>query len=108
MPDKQVVIPVRTTNISQGGFLCLTNAALELGTVLHVRVQLTPHESLDCRAQVARVDDLADADPPTSAVLVAFRFVDLGATRELQLQRALADLGADLDAAGVPHAYRSR
>jgi c-di-GMP-binding flagellar brake protein YcgR len=103
-----VVVPVRTTNISQGGFLCLTNAALELGSVLHVRVQLSPHESLDCRAQVARVEDVPDQDPPTSAVLVAFRFVDLGDTREMQLQRALVELGADLDAAGVPNAYRSR
>ncbi len=108
MPDRTVVVPVRTTNISQGGFLCLTNAALELGAVLHVRVQFYPHESLDCRAQVTRVQDLPDQDPPTSAALVAFRFVDLGDVREHQLERALAELGEDVDGAGVPQAYRSK
>ncbi len=107
MPDTKVLVPVRTTNISEGGFLCLTNAALELGMVLEVRVQLSPHESLDCRAQVARVDELPQ-DPPTSATLVAFRFVDLACGCEEQLRRALGELGVDLDTTGIPQAYRSK
>jgi hypothetical protein len=97
---------VRTTNISRGGFLCLTNAPLELGTVVDARIQLTPHEALDCMAQVVRVDEPAERGAITANV-VALRFMDLVRDSERKLARALAALGEDADEAGVPDAYRS-
>jgi hypothetical protein len=106
LPDRNLVIPVRTTNLSRGGFLCLTGAPLELGTVLHARLQLTPHEALDCRAQVVRVDEPALVGGIEASV-VALRFVDLAEAKEQQLERALSELGPDVDAADVPQAYRS-
>jgi hypothetical protein len=106
LPDRNLVIPVQTTNLSRGGFLCLTSAPLELGTVLHTRMQLTPHEALDCRAQVVRVDEPALVGAIEASV-VALRFMDLGEAREQQLEQALLELGADLDAANLPQAYRS-
>ena len=105
-PGRDPVIPVRTTNLSRGGFLCLTGAALELGTVLHARLQLTPHEALDCRAQVVRVDEPSLVRGIEVSV-VALRFMDLAEAKQQQLERALVELGADPDAADVPQAYRS-
>ena len=101
------VVPVRTTNISRGGFLCLTNAPLELGTVLHARVQLSPHEALDCNAQVVRVSESAGAKAG-EGLQVALRFVDLGEAGEGKLADALELLGDDVDHDGVPAAYRSK
>jgi hypothetical protein len=99
-------VPVRTTNLSLGGFICLTSAPLEFGWMMHVRVQLTPHEALDCQAQIVRVSE-PDEDDPAHGSLVAFRFVDLTEAKEGQLGRALTDLGEDVDPTGVPEAYRS-
>ena len=101
------MVPVRTTNLSRGGFICLTSAPLEIGWMMHVRVQLTPHEALDCQAQIVRVSE-PDEDDPAHGSLVAFRFVDLTEAKEDQLGRALTDLGEDVDPTGVPEAYRSR
>jgi c-di-GMP-binding flagellar brake protein YcgR len=101
------VVPVRTTNLSMGGFICLTAAPLEIGWVMHVRVQLTPHEALDCQAQIVRVSEPDDNDPAHGS-LVAFRFIDLTEARERQIDRALRILGDDVDQTGVPQAYRSR
>jgi c-di-GMP-binding flagellar brake protein YcgR len=106
MSPESPVVPVRTTNISLGGFVCLTSAALEVGTVLQAKLQLTPHEALDTKAQVVRVDDPPDA-PPGHWARVALRFVDLNEARERQIADALAVLGADVDPTGVPKAYRS-
>jgi len=101
------VVPVRTTNLSLGGFICLTAAHLEIGWVMHVRVQLTPHDALDCQAQIVRVLEPPEPDP-THASLVAFRFMDLSDAKERQIAQALTFLGDDVDQSGVPQAYRSR
>ncbi len=97
---------MRTTNISRGGFVCLTSAPLEVGGVFRVEVQLTPHEALDCRAQVVRVDELSSS-PRLTQHLVAFRFVDLCETEDRQIREAVEALGEDTDPAAVPTAYRS-
>lgn len=101
------VVPVRTTNLSHGGFVCLTSAALGVGTMLHVRLQLTPHEALDCMAQVVRVDDPLNPLPPGHWARVALRFVDLDEAKDRQIADALAVLGPDVDQTDVPTAYRS-
>jgi c-di-GMP-binding flagellar brake protein YcgR len=106
IPDEPVVA-VRTTNLSLGGFICLTSAPLEIGWVMHVRVQLTPHEALDCQAQIVRVIEPPEPDP-AGASLVAFRFMDLSEAKERQISRALTILGDAVDQSGVPQAYRSR
>jgi c-di-GMP-binding flagellar brake protein YcgR len=100
------VVPVRTTNLSTGGFICLTAHPLEIGWVMHVRVQLTPHEALDCQAQIVRVMEPAEPDPAGGS-LVAFRFMDLPETKERQIDRAITILGADDDQTDVPQGYRS-
>jgi hypothetical protein len=99
-------MPVRTTNISTGGFHCLTSAALEVGLVYHVKLQLTPHDALDCRAQVVRVDE-SDPSDPAHRHIVAFRFLDLSESMEDGIREALAALGADTDPTAIPTAWRS-
>ena len=106
MAAEPALLAVRTTNISRGGFVCLTSAPLEVGGVLRVQVQLTPHDALDCRAQVVRVDEL-DSSPRRAQHLVAFRFVDLCDGEERQVLEAIEALGADTDPAAGPKAYRS-
>ena len=101
------VCAVRTTNISAGGFRCLTDAVLELGWVVYARLQLNPHEALTCRAQVIRVEEPADR-PHGKWLIVAFRFVDLGEARERQLMAALKALGGDIDPTDGPKAVTTR
>jgi hypothetical protein len=74
--------------------------------VLRARVQLTPHEALDCRAQVIRVDEL-DASSRSSQHLIAFRFVDLCADEDRQIIEAIEALGDDTNATSEPEAFRS-
>jgi hypothetical protein len=101
MPGDGSLLAVRTTNISKGGLVCLTSARLELGIVVRVSVQLTPHEALDCRAQVVRMDELGTS-PRHSQNLVAFRFVDLREADEGQIAEALLALGDDTDPSTGP------
>ena len=60
--DEGMVVPVRTTNISVGGFHCVTDLAVNVGSEMGVSLMLSPTEPFECRAQVVRIDDYPD-DP---------------------------------------------
>ncbi|HEX7590976.1 MAG TPA: PilZ domain-containing protein [Candidatus Limnocylindrales bacterium] len=106
-PDHEgTAIPARTTNISVGGFHCITNLPISVGNQIEVSLLLTPTDSFDCRAQVVRLTEDPD-DPNHRQLVVAFRFVDLDATGEARIAEALAALNEETDPTVVPIAWRS-
>ncbi len=105
-PAEGMVVPVRTTNISVGGFHCVTDLAVSIGHEMPVSLMLTPTEPFECRAQVVRIDD-DPADPSLRQSVVAFRFVDLRVADDARIAAALADLGDDTDSVAIPTAWRS-
>jgi hypothetical protein len=99
-----VVVPVRTTNISVGGFHCVTDFPLSVGHEMAASLMLTPRDSFDCHAQVVRISDDPD-DPSHTQLLVAFRFVDLSVADDVRIAAALAGLGEETDPNAVPEAW---
>jgi PilZ domain len=106
-PDTDgTVASARTTNISVGGFHCITDLPISVGHQLAVSLMLTPTSALECRAQVVRLSDDPD-DPSRRRLVAAFRFVDLTAADEARVAEALAALGDETDATAVPVAWHS-
>ena len=104
--DEGTVVPARTTNISVGGFHCVTDLPISVGHKMAVSLMLTPTSALDCRAQVVRLNDDPD-DPSHRQLVVAFRFVDLSAAEEALVAEALVALSDETDASAVPVAWHS-
>lgn len=104
-PDYEgTVVPARTTNISVGGFHCVTDLPVAVGNQMEVSLMLTPTDPFQCRAQVVRLTE--DADDPTGRhVVVAFRFVDLDAAGEGRIAEALIALNDETDPSAVPAAW---
>ena len=100
------VVSARTTNLSVGGFHCVTDLPVSVGRQLNVSLMLTPTSSFDCRAQVVRLGDDPE-DPSGRQLLVAFRFVDLTAAEEALVAEALAALDDETDATAVPASWHS-
>ncbi len=107
LPDADgTVVPARTTNISVGGFHCLTALPMAVGRQLAVSLMLSPTTPFECRAQVVRLSDDPD-DPLRRQLVVAFRFLDLTADDEARVAEALAALSDETDATAVPAAWHS-
>lgn len=100
------VVPARTTNISVGGFHCVTDLPTEVGRQMSVELMFTPTSTFECRAQVVRLADDPD-DPSHRRLVVAFRFVDLTPQDEARVAEALVALDDETDADAVPAAWRS-
>jgi hypothetical protein len=100
------VVSARTTNLSVGGFHCVTDLSISVGHQMPVSLMFTPTESFDCLAQVVRLSDDPD-DPWHRRLIVAFRFLNLSADDEVRIAEALAALGGETDAGEVPAAWHS-
>jgi hypothetical protein len=101
-PDFEgTVVPARTTNISVGGFHCVTDLPVAVGNQMEVSLMLSPTDPFECRAQVVRLDDDA-GDPSGRHMVAAFRFVDLDAEAEGRIAEALIALNDDTDPTAVP------
>ena len=100
------VVPARTTNLSVGGFHCVTDLPISVGRQLDVSLMLTPTSPFECRAQVVRLNDDPD-EPSRHQLQVAFRFVDLTAADEALVAEALAALDEGTDATVGPAAWHS-
>jgi hypothetical protein len=106
-PDYEgTVVPARTTNISVGGFHCVTNLPIAVGNQMEATLMLTPTDPFGCLAQVVRLDEDPD-DPAGRQVIAAFRFVDLDAAGEARIAEALAALSDETDPTAVPVAWHS-
>ncbi len=105
-PPDMAVVPARTTNLGVGGFRCIASIPVAVGHRMPVSIQLTPVESLDCMAQVVRLEDCPD-DPTGRQCLVAFRFLDLAEDQEATIAAALLALANEADGATAPRAWRS-
>jgi hypothetical protein len=106
-PDSDATVAsAQTTNISVGGFHCVTGLPLCVGDQLSVSLMFTPTEAFECRAQVVRLSDDAD-DPMHLRVVAALRFVDLTAADECRVAQALTALSIETDATAVPVAWHS-
>jgi PilZ domain len=105
-PDYEgTVVPARTTNISVGGFHCVTDLPIAVGNQMEVAIMLTPTEPFECRAQVVRLEDDVD-DPSGHRMVAAFRFVDLDAEGEGRIAEALIALSDETDPTAVPAPWR--
>lgn len=102
----EAVASARTTNISVGGFHCLTNLPIAVGDQLAVSLMLTPTSPLDCKAQVVRISEDTD-DATDRQMLAAFRFIDLSLADEARVAEALAALTDEIDRSAQPAAWRS-
>jgi hypothetical protein len=100
------VASARTTNLSVGGFHCITSLPISVGRQLSVSLMLTPTTALDCQAQVVRLDEDPD-DPDHRRLVAAFRFVDLTPADEARVAEALIALSEETDATAVPVAWRN-
>jgi hypothetical protein len=100
------VVSARTTNLSAGGFNCVTDLSISVGHQMRVSLMFTPTESFDCLAQVVRLSDDPD-DPWHRQLIVAFRFLNLSVDDEAQVAEALAALADETDAGAVPAAWQS-
>jgi hypothetical protein len=100
------VVPARTTNISVGGFHCVTDHPVEVGFQMAVSLMLTPTSTFECRAQVIRLTDDPD-DPSHRQLVVAFRFLDLSVDDQALIADALAALDDDTDPTAVPDAWQT-
>jgi PilZ domain len=78
-----------TTDISVGGFQCMTDIRLEVGQVMGVSLALSPVTTLSCQAQVMRISD-APEDPSGRRLLAVFKFLDLTETDEAEVAIAMA------------------
>jgi hypothetical protein len=106
-PDADgTVAAARTTNISVGGFHCVTDLPIAVGHQMTVSIMLSPTEPFECRAQVVRLSDDPD-DSSHRQLVVAFRFVDLTAADEARVAEALAALADETDPSAVPAAWHS-
>ena len=99
------VVPARTTNLSVGGFHCVTDLPISVGHQMRVSLMFTPTSSFDCLAQVVRLSDDPD-DSWHHQLVVAFRFVNLSADDEARVAEALAALAGETDAGAVPAAWQ--
>ncbi|HEX7490609.1 MAG TPA: PilZ domain-containing protein [Candidatus Limnocylindrales bacterium] len=94
----------RTTNLSVGGFRCVTNLPISVGHQMEVSLLLTPTDPFRCRAQVVRLNDDPE-DLSHHRQEVAFRFVDLGTADEARIAEALTALCDETDPTAVPIAW---
>jgi hypothetical protein len=100
------VASARTTNISVGGFHCLTDLPIFVGYQMAVSLMLTPTSPFECRAQVVRISEDPD-DPTRRQMVAAFRFVDLSVADEARIAEALVALANETDPEAVPVAWRT-
>jgi len=101
------VASAQTTNVSVGGFHCVTALPLSVGDELEVSLMFKPTDAFECRAQVVRLNEDA-SDPLGLRLVAAFRFVDLSEAGEACVAEALAALRGETDPAAVPTAYRTK
>lgn len=85
------VVAARTTNVSVGGFQCVTDLPVELGERLRTTLLLSPVSSFDCLAQVVRLED-DPHDPSQRKLSVALRFLELSETEQARIAAAVAVL----------------
>jgi hypothetical protein len=106
-PDTDgTVASARTTNVSVGGFHCITDLSVSVGDQVAVSLMFTPTEPFDCRAQVVRLTEDA-TDPSHRRLVAALRFVDLTVADEARVAEALAALSTETDPTAIPVAWRS-
>jgi hypothetical protein len=104
-PEDGPALSARTTNVGVGGFVCVSDGRLAVGSQVPVSLKLTPTESFDCRAEVVRVEDDPD-DPTGRQAELAFRFLDLAQDDQASLASSLVDLTDDVDENYVPRPWR--
>ena len=90
-PGSTTVGSAWTTNVSVGGFQCLTSLRLEMGERMEVSLSLSPMTTLACQAQVVRIGEAPD-DPKSKKLLVAFKFLLLSDAEQAQIAAAMAAL----------------
>jgi hypothetical protein len=100
------VASARTTNISVGGFHCITDLPISVGHQMAVSLMLTPTSAFECRAQVVRLSEDPN-DPSHRQLVAALRFVDLTESDEARVAEALVALTDETDPTAVPVAWRS-
>jgi len=99
------VASARTTNVSVGGFHCLTELPLRVGDQVSVSLMFSPTEAFECEAQVVRLTEDLD-DPSRRRLVAAFRFIDLAPDDEARVAEALVALATETDQTAVPVAWR--
>jgi hypothetical protein len=105
-PDRDgAVASARTTNVSVGGFHCLTELPLCVGDQVAVSLMFSPTEAFECQAQVVRLTVDVD-DPSRRRLVAAFRFIDLAPDDEARVAEALVALATETDQTAVPAAWR--
>jgi hypothetical protein len=85
--------PVRalTTNLGVGGACCISDRPIPVGQVLAASLQLAPHRSVNCQAEVVRQLNNPD-DPSGPRMVLALRFLGLTEDHQVTIAMALADL----------------
>jgi hypothetical protein len=104
-PDTDgTVASARTTNISVGGFHCITDLPVSVGDQMAVSLMFTPTDPFECRAQVVRLSEDTD-DPLHLRLVAALRFMDLTVADEARVAEALTALSTETDATAIPVAW---
>ena len=98
-------VPATTIDIGVGGLFCLATMDLRIGQRIDVAVQLTPGQTFECEAEVARLD--VDPDDPMGMQLkVGLHFLGLNTEGQVSLAEVIVSLARDVDDKFVPRPWR--
>jgi hypothetical protein len=98
-------LPAMSSNIGVGGVFCSASLQVRIAQRLDVSVRLTPSQSFECQAEVARIDKDPD-DPSGNQSLIGLHFLGLDQAMQASLAETLAVLAEGVDDEYVPRAWR--
>jgi hypothetical protein len=97
-------LPTTSVNVGVGGVFCTAAMDLRVAQRLDVEVHLTPDETFQCQAEVARLDP--DPNDPVGLQLMAgLHFLDLTPDQQLYLADLISRLARDVDKDSVPRCW---
>ena len=98
-------VPGMSINVSVGGMFCVARLDLIVTQRVEVVLQLSPGQSFECAADVARVDRDPNDDSGAGR-LIGLRFRELTADEQCSLAETITELAADVDEDFVPRPWR--
>jgi hypothetical protein len=98
-------VPTTSVNIGVGGLFCVAAMDLRIAQRLDVAIHLTPDQTFECQAEVARLDEDPN-DPVGLNLMVGLQLLDIAPRDQARLSGILSDLARDVDANYVPRCWQ--
>ena len=98
-------VPTTSVNIGVGGMFCVAAMDLRIAQRIDVAIHLTPDQTFECEAEVARLDEDPN-DPVGLQLMVGLQFLDLTPREQAHLSAIISDLVQDVGANFVPKCWQ--